>query len=112
MKLRIKYCGGCNPIINRSKLVAAVRNELSKSVDVEVVDQDADVGLLVSGCQVCCPNLSQIEDQARQWVIVGGDRGSSAGLHRQDLVSEARKLRMRISNPMQKNGKRIMFSQN
>ena len=73
MKLRIKYCGGCNPIINRSKLVAAVRNELSKSVDVEVVDKDADVGLLVSGCQVCCPNLSQIEDQARRWVIVGGD---------------------------------------
>ncbi|MDI9479928.1 MAG: hypothetical protein ACOXZ6_00640 [Syntrophomonadaceae bacterium] len=73
MKLRIKYCGGCNPIINRSKLVAAVRNELSKSVDVEIVDKDADVGLLVGGCHVCCPNLSQIEDQARQWVIVGGD---------------------------------------
>ena len=73
MKLRIKYCGGCNPIINRSKLVAAVRKELSKSVDVEVVDKDADVGLLVGGCQVCCPNLSQIEDQARQWVIVGGN---------------------------------------
>ena len=73
MKLRIKYCGGCNPIINRSKLVKEVINALSKEVDVEVVDNDADVGLLVGGCQVCCPNLSQIEDQAKQWVIVGGD---------------------------------------
>ena len=73
MKLRIKYCGGCNPIINRSKLVKEVINALSKEVDVEVVDNDADVGLLVGGCQVCCPNLSQIEDQAKQWVIFGGD---------------------------------------
>lgn len=73
MKLRIKYCGGCNPIINRSRLVNEVKNELAKTVNVEIVDKDADVGLLVGGCQVCCPNLSQIEDQARQWVIVGGD---------------------------------------
>jgi hypothetical protein len=73
MKLRIKYCGGCNPIINRSKLVKEVINALSKEVDVEIVDNDADVGILVGGCQVCCPNLSQIEDQAKQWVIVGGD---------------------------------------
>lgn len=73
MKLRIKYCGGCNPIINRSKLVKEVINALSETVDVEIVDNDADVGLLVGGCQVCCPNLSQIEDQAKHWVIVGGD---------------------------------------
>ncbi|HQE22547.1 MAG TPA: hypothetical protein PLM20_01450 [Syntrophomonadaceae bacterium] len=73
MKLRIKYCGGCNPIINRSRLVTEVKNELLKTTEVEIVNQDADVGLLVGGCQVCCPNLSQIEDQAKQWVIVGGN---------------------------------------
>lgn len=73
MKLRIKYCGGCNPIINRSKLVKEVINALSETTHVEIVDNHADVGLLVGGCQVCCPNLSQIEDQAKQWVIVGGD---------------------------------------
>ena len=66
MKLRIKYCGGCNPIINRSKLVKEVINALSKEVDVEIVDNDADVGILVGGCQVCSPNLSQSEDQAKQ----------------------------------------------
>lgn len=73
MKLRIKFCGGCNPIINRSKLVKAVKNQLADVVNLEVVDRQADVGLLVGGCPVCCVNLSQIEDQARQWVIVGGD---------------------------------------
>ena len=73
MKLRIKYCGGCNPIINRSRLVNQVKDELQKKTNIEIVDKDADVGLLVGGCQVCCPNLSQIEDQAKQWVIVGGN---------------------------------------
>lgn len=73
MKLRIKFCGGCNPIINRGQLVAAVKKELMQSVDVEMVETGADVGLVVGGCPVCCVNLSQIEDQAQQWVIVGGD---------------------------------------
>lgn len=73
MKLRIKFCGGCNPIINRSQLVKDVKDELSKVVNVEIVDHGADVGLLIGGCQVCCVDLSQIEDQAREWVIVGGD---------------------------------------
>lgn len=73
MKLRIKFCGGCNPIINRSQLVTNVKNELSKVVKVETVDHDADVGLVIGGCQVCCVDLSQIEDQAQEWVIVGGD---------------------------------------
>ncbi|NLU50888.1 MAG: hypothetical protein GXX09_10905 [Syntrophomonadaceae bacterium] len=72
MKLRIKFCGGCNPIINRSKLVKAIKDELGRAVNFEIVEQQADVGLIVGGCPVCCVNLSQIEDQARHWVVVGG----------------------------------------
>lgn len=73
MKLRIKYCGGCNPIIDRKKLVDEVINILKDAVDVELVNENADVGLVVGGCSVSCVNLSEIEDQAKNWVIVGGN---------------------------------------
>ncbi len=73
MKLRIKYCGGCNPIIDRKKLVNEIINQLNDAGKVEIVNEKADVGLVVGGCSVCCINLSEIEDQAPHWVIVGGN---------------------------------------
>lgn len=73
MKLRIKYCGGCNPNIDRTKLVKEVLAALNEKLTVEVVNEAADVGLIVGGCSVCCVNFSEIEDQAKNWVIVGGN---------------------------------------
>jgi len=73
MRLRIKYCGGCNPSINRSKLVNQVLDEVRSMTNIEIVNDAADVGLVVAGCPVCCVNVQEIEDQADQWVIVGGN---------------------------------------
>lgn len=73
MKLRIKYCGGCNPIINRSQVVKEAIDLLRKTTEVEIVENDADVGLIIAGCEVACVNQSEFEDQAKKWVIVGGN---------------------------------------
>lgn len=72
MKLLIKYCGGCNPSINRKKLVNEVLNSLRSCTDVEITLENADVGLLVGGCSVCCINIDQVRDQASELVLVGG----------------------------------------
>lgn len=73
MKLRIKYCGGCNPNINRKKLVNEVLDKLNAVTEVEVTNEGADVGIIVGGCSVSCVDLSEIEDQAKDWVIIGGN---------------------------------------
>ena len=73
MKLRVKYCGGCNVIIDRVKILKAAIEILKQSEKVEIVAQGADVGIVVAGCHTACVDLKEIEDQARQWVIVGGD---------------------------------------
>lgn len=73
MKLRIKYCGGCNPLINRTQVAKEAIDILRKNVDVEIVENEADVGIIVAGCEVACVDQSEIEDQAKQWVIVGGN---------------------------------------
>jgi aromatic ring hydroxylase len=72
MKLMIKYCGGCNPNINRKKLVDEVIDKLKKRINIEIVKENADVGLVVGGCSVCCVNLDDIKKQASELVIVGG----------------------------------------
>lgn len=73
MKLRIKYCGGCNPNINRSQLAQNVINRLEALTDVAIVSDQADVGLILGGCSVCCVNKAEIETQALNWVVVGGN---------------------------------------
>ncbi|MGR6835735.1 hypothetical protein [Syntrophomonas erecta] len=72
MKLRVKYCGGCNPNINRSQLVQEVISRLKEVTDVELVNDGADIGLIIGGCSVCCVNIFEIEDQAASWIVVGG----------------------------------------
>lgn len=73
MKLRIKYCGGCNVIIDRSKTLKAAIDILKQSIEVETVETGADVGIVMAGCNTACVDMAEIEDQAEHWVIVGGD---------------------------------------
>jgi len=72
MKLFIKYCGGCNPSINRRKLVNEVLNLLKSCTVVEITLENADVGLVVGGCSVCCINIDEVKDRASELVVVGG----------------------------------------
>lgn len=72
MKLRIKYCGGCNPYIDRPQLVREVIACLKTVTNVDIVEREADVGLIVGGCPVCCVNKAEIEDEALTWVVIGG----------------------------------------
>lgn len=55
LKLRVKYCGGCNPDIDRTALVARVLEAVAASgLVVQCTDDDADVILLVNGCPRAC----------------------------------------------------------
>lgn len=73
MKLRIKYCGGCNETINRVKTMQAAIEIIKQSEAVELVADGADVGIIMAGCHTACVDLQEIEDQAKEWVMVGGD---------------------------------------
>lgn len=73
MKLYIKYCGGCNPVINRKKLVSEVVHKLQQQTLLELVGDGADVGLIVGGCPVCCVNMDEVRPLAGRFVVVGGE---------------------------------------
>lgn len=77
MKLRIKYCGGCNPIINRTQVLKEAIEILKQSIDVEIVEDQADIGLVIAGCHAACIDLAEIEDQAKNWAVVSGNLADS-----------------------------------
>ena len=53
MKLYVKYCGGCNPRVDRKALVTEAAGTLGAKLIYEECPDD-EVCLLVSGCERGC----------------------------------------------------------
>jgi hypothetical protein len=70
----IKYCGGCNPQIDRTKLV----QEISKQLPPEYIfttEQSSgwDIGIMICGCLTACADKPEFKNLARTWIIVAGN---------------------------------------
>ena len=71
----IKYCGGCNPLIDRARLVSEVGKLLPPEY-VLTTDKSSnpwDIGILVCGCSTACVEKPEIRNLARQWIFVAGN---------------------------------------
>jgi 3-hydroxyacyl-[acyl-carrier-protein] dehydratase len=71
----IKYCGGCDPIIDRKKLVQEIKRLLPPEfilADNKINDQ-WDIGIVVCGCPTACANMPDVKDLACKWIIVAGN---------------------------------------
>ena len=70
----IKYCGGCNPLIDRAKLVGEIGKALSPeySLTTEPSSNPWDTGIMVCGCSSACVDKPEIRKLARQWILVAG----------------------------------------
>ena len=59
MKLGIKFCGNCNPVIDSKKILRIIEekiiNKLGNQVEVVFFDfENVDMLLVISGCPVDC----------------------------------------------------------
>ena len=58
LSIGVKYCGGCNPQIDRSKAVSELKEKLANSgINVDITfdeEKSVDVILLVNGCLRGC----------------------------------------------------------
>lgn len=70
----IKYCGGCNPQIERGKVAEALQMFLPDGL--RFADDTAvspwDVGILISGCNVACADSPELRALASRWILVRG----------------------------------------
>lgn len=73
MRLTIKYCGGCNPLINRRRIAEKVINNLQTVCKVELVQNEADVILVICGCPAACVDLDNIKNKCGKLILVSGN---------------------------------------
>jgi hypothetical protein len=70
----IKYCGGCNPHIDRAKLVQEIEKLLPPEYGL-TTKQSAnpwDIGIMICGCPTACVDKPDVAGLARKWIIVAG----------------------------------------
>ena len=71
----IKYCGGCNPLIDRAKLALEIEKLLSPeySLTTDQTFNPWDIGILICGCPTDCVDKPDVRDLARKWFMVAGN---------------------------------------
>ena len=63
MKIGIKYCGGCTPVIDRKRLVKRLMRELPDDCVYEYFNLDnCDIVLVVNGCSLACAEAPSKEN--------------------------------------------------
>jgi hypothetical protein len=59
LKIRVKYCGGCNPNYDRVALVKQIEERLSGKASLVATDSNGiSLVLAVVGCSIACADLS------------------------------------------------------
>ena len=78
LSIGIRYCGGCNPQIDRSGVIRSLRKALKKrsiAIDLTVDRQrSVDLVLLINGCMHACIEEAYLkEGHATQFISVRGE---------------------------------------
>jgi len=70
----IKYCGGCNPQIERSRFVDELQKKLAVDFRLAIrrSTEKWELGVLVCGCRAACADRPGTRSLAREWILVTG----------------------------------------
>jgi len=73
-RVRIKYCGGCNPNYDRVALVEEMKARLSGTVEWASSDiAPCDLVVAVQGCEIACADLTAFDGYEIQHITCPED---------------------------------------
>jgi hypothetical protein len=58
-RLAIKFCGGCNPRIERGSVAHRIREELKAEVRWVFGEEERDFTLIINGCPTACADTAE-----------------------------------------------------
>lgn len=85
MKVAVKYCGHCNPLIDGPAIMAAVKEQLDNVQFVNSKDDQGDVLLIISGCPVDC---AERPPHTGPEIVIAGPAIDGVSVAQRDLPGE------------------------
>lgn len=92
----LKYCGGCNPQIDRSALVEEINKLLppGRQLATEQSAEPWEKAVLVCGCPTACADKPTLRRLAKQWIRVSGQMIDFEGVPEDQMAAIiARKIK-------------------
>ncbi len=88
-RIGVKYCGGCNPQIERSRFADELGKKLSGdlSLAIDVSMGKWELGILVCGCPVACADRPEARSPAFEWIVVSGPIVESESISESELAT-------------------------
>lgn len=84
MQVSIKFCGGCNPNIDRVAVAKKIKSQLEDSgIAVNYNDLNADFTVYINGCKVSCASRQVSENQ--ECAIIAGSNLNNWNVEEADL---------------------------
>jgi hypothetical protein len=71
-RLAIKFCGGCNPAIERGQLAGIIRRDLADEVRWVAAEEEVDLLLIICGCLTACADRTEVKEKAVQSLAIAG----------------------------------------
>lgn len=85
MQVSIKFCGGCNPKIDRVRVAEEIKNHLlARDIGVAYNKTDAEFIVYVSGCSASCAMRYSGSD--KPGVVIAGGSVDSLAVEQECLV--------------------------
>jgi hypothetical protein len=73
LRLSVKFCGGCNPHMDRGAVLEIIRSELLGQVRWVSWGEETDLLLLLNGCPVSCTDRPEVRETSRRILKISGD---------------------------------------
>jgi hypothetical protein len=62
LRVRVKYCGGCNPNYDRIALAQKIKDTLPDNIEIVSSNaDDYDLVVVIQGCETACADLSAFQ---------------------------------------------------
>jgi len=85
----VKYCGGCNCQIDRSKIIQDIESSLQPGYQLTTDKSFAPfgTGILICGCSSACARKPELDDLAKTWIVIAGKTVNSRELPEEELAT-------------------------
>ena len=68
-RLAIKFCGGCNPVLERGEVARKIREELAEARWVSW-EGESDLVVVINGCPTACAEREEIRRNSKASLII------------------------------------------
>jgi len=69
LRLALKYCGGCNPLIERGEVARKIQDELAGARWVSW-EEESDLLVFINGCPTACAETEKIRRNSKASLVI------------------------------------------